>query len=88
MTKQSREIADRGTEGLAEVFGVDANHHVGTSGDELGDGIALGIGEGNAPVSCIGKAAFVQVLDGGEDVLSFSHEQDSEGAAWGGGVER
>jgi hypothetical protein len=41
---------------------------------------------GDAPVSGVGKAAFVQVLDCGEDILSFSDEQNMEGTAEGGGV--
>lgn len=67
---------------LIQVFGVDANDDVGEStGDELVDGVLLGIGERYAPVSGVGKAAFVEVLDGGENVLSFSNQQHSQRAA-------
>jgi hypothetical protein len=60
---------------LANVLGVDADHDwiVGT-GDELRDGVALGVWQGNAPFSGIGKAAFMQVLDGGEYVMAIAHK--------------
>jgi hypothetical protein len=67
---------------LAQIFGMNANHDVGeTPGNKLADSIGLGIGQGNAPITRIRKAALVQILDGGEYVLSLSNQENPQGSA-------
>jgi hypothetical protein len=67
---------------------VDANHDMGQSPwNKLRHRVLLWVGERNAPVSGIGKAALVQVLNDGQHVVSFSDQQDAQGATGRGMVE-